>query len=209
VNRNLVLSFAVLGVGASLLTGCTSGGVAGTASPVPSSASAATGSAAGDVPKVQDPLPASVLDGSPCDTALTTAQVDEFIGPPKPAERDNGFVTGPKCSWFSVDGVSGSMSVFYDTKAGGGLSLDYRNTKPQSSRWEPTTLQGYPAVAFNPRGLDQKVTGTCSISVGINDDLTYGVGMTLGDNARKKGTDSCEAAKDVANTVLTNLKGRA
>jgi hypothetical protein len=161
------------------------------------------------VPKVQNPLPASVLDGSPCDSALTTEQVTSFIGTPKAPNRDDNFATGPECTWFSLNGVSGQINVSYDTKAGGGLNLDYQNAKPQSSRWEPTELQGYPAVAYTGKNEDQSITGGCLVSLGVRDDLTVGVGLTLGDSARERGVDSCEGAKDVANTVLTNLKGRA
>jgi hypothetical protein len=159
------------------------------------------------VPKVQNPLPASVLDGSPCDSALTTEQVTGFIGTPKAPDRQDTFETGPACTWFSV--VSGQISVYYATKTGGGLNLVYQNTKPQSSRWEPTQLQGYPAVAYTGSKTDDpSITGSCLMSVGIRDNLTFGVGLALGDSARKRGVDSCEGVKEVANIVLTNLKGR-
>jgi hypothetical protein len=160
-----------------------------------------------NAPEAQAPLPASVLNGSPCDSALTTEQVTSFIGTPKTPDRDDNFATGPACTWFSV--VSGQINVYYATKTGGGLNLVYQNTKPKSARWEPAELQGYPAVAYSEQGFDQSITGSCIISVGIRDDLAFGVALTLGDSARNRGVDSCEGVKNVANTMLTNLKGRA
>ena len=88
-------------------------------------------------------------------------------------------------------------------------SYDYRVNKSDAARWEATELQGYPAVAFSLRGFNHNVTGTCSVSVGIRDDLVFGVGLTLSDNARQRGVDSCQGAEDVANTVLTNLKSKS
>jgi len=135
--------------------------------------------------------------------------VVSFIGTSKTPSRNDSFATGPTCTWFSGDGVSGQVNVNYETKIGGGLDVIYRNVKPISERWEPTSLQGYPAVAGSEKGISQGVSATCNVTVGIRDDLVFGVALTLGDSARKRGVDSCEGAKDVANTVLTNLKGRA
>ncbi|HVW40280.1 MAG TPA: DUF3558 domain-containing protein [Amycolatopsis sp.] len=201
--------------GAGLLAACSSGTVGGTPSPetgsVPTSSSGAVSSSAGTVavPKVQTPLPVTVLDGSPCDSALTTEQVTHFIGTPNVPERNDTFNAGPACSWSSSGPAGGGISVFYGTKLHNGLGYDYQVNKPEADRWEPANLQGYPAVALTLKGNDQSATGTCNVSVGIRDDLAFSVALTLGDNARKRGVDSCEGAKDVANTVLTNLKGRS
>lgn len=204
---------AVVCVGAGLLVACSGGTVGGTPAPATgstptSSAAAASSAGTSDVPKVATPLPASVLDGSPCDGALTTEQVAHFIGTAKTPERTD-ITAGPACSWLSSDGVSGGITVYYQTKTQVGLAYDYRTNKPAASRWEPTELQGYPAVALVLKGNDQSVSGTCTFSVGIRDDLAFSAGVTLGDSARKRGVDSCAAAKDIANTVLTNLKGRS
>ncbi|NKQ58147.1 DUF3558 domain-containing protein [Amycolatopsis sp. K13G38] len=215
MTRRFGVFFALVCASAGLLTACAGGKVGGTPSPTTGAMQASSGAApssgtgAADVPQVQTPLPATALDGSPCDSALTTEQVVSFIGSPKAPDRQDDFDTGPACTWFSADGVSGQIGVYYETKIGGGMNVIYRNLKPKSGRWEPTTLQGYPAVAGTFKGEDQSITGRCDVTVGIRDDLVFAVGLTLGDNARKRGVDSCEGAKDVANTVLTNLKGRA
>ena len=213
MTRRFNETIALVCAGAGLLAACSGGTVSGTPSPATGSVSASGGAPSAstgspDVPEVSTPLPSTVLGGSPCDSALTTEQVVSFIGTPKTPDRRDDFETGPACTWFSMDGVSGQVGVYYETKLGGGLDVIYRNVKPNSGRWEHTTLQGYPAVAATNKGEDQSVTGGCNVTVGIRDDLVFGVALNLGDNARKRGVDSCEGAKDVANTVLTNLKGR-
>ena len=214
MSRRFSAAVAVVCVGAGLLAACSGGTVGGTPSPATGSTSASSSAVAsssassGGVPKVPSPLSASALDGSPCDSALTTEQVTTFIGTPKTPERTDDFATGPRCTWFSA-GSGGQIGVFYETKIGGGMDVIYRNVKPKSGRWEPTTVQGYPAVAGTDKGMDQSITGTCNVTVGIRDDLVFGVGLSLSDNARKRGVDSCQGAEDIANTVLTNLKGRS
>ena len=136
-------------------------------------------------------------------------QVVTFIGTPKTPDRDDNFRAGPVCAWSSIDGVHGQINVYYMTKLHNGLVHDYQINKPDAARWEASELQGYPALAFSLKGFNQSVTGTCSVSVGIRDDLAFGVGLTLSDNARQRGVDSCQGAEDVANTVLTNLKGKS
>ena len=158
-----------------------------------------------NAPKVQTPLPATVLDGGPCDTALTMEQVVTFIGTSKAPQSDDSLPTGPVCTWANASGAGGQI----ETKIGGGWSVAYRNLKGNSDRWEPTSLQGYPAVAATNRGEDQSTTGQCDVTVGIRDDLSFAVSLTLSNNARERGVDSCGGAKDIANTVLTNLKGRS
>lgn len=215
MNGRLALPIAVACACAGLLVGCSSDPILGTpasgstTATTTASTSGAPGPAdSGEAPTVQNPLPASVLDGNPCDSALTTEQVASFIGTTKAPQRSD-IATGPQCTWFSVDGVSGQISVYYNTKAGGGLNATYRNVRPDADRWEPMTLQGYPAVATAQKGLSQSTTGACNAFVGISNDLTFGVGLVLGDNARERGVDSCAGVQKVANAVLTNLKGRS
>lgn len=213
MSRQRAIALALVCAGAGLLAGCSGGAVSGsptgassTAAPTTATSSTSSGSV---VPKVQNPLSPSALDGSPCDSALTVQQVTAFIGTSDAPIRNDAADTGPACDWHSSSGISGQISVYYDTKAGGGLGPLYQNTKPQASRWEPTQLQGYPAVAYSTKNFDQSSTGMCLVDVGIRDDLSFGVALTLGDSARKRGMDSCDGATNVANTVLTNLKGRS
>ncbi|HVW40579.1 MAG TPA: DUF3558 domain-containing protein [Amycolatopsis sp.] len=215
MSTRFAAAIALMCAGAGLLAACSGGTVGGTPSPAtsnaPSSTSSAESSSASlaNAPKVPMPLPATVLDGSPCNSALTMEQVVTFIGTPKAPQSDDTIPTGPACTWSNASGAGGQIGVNYETKIGGGWSAAYRNLKGNSDRWEPTTLQGYPAVAATNRGEDQSITGRCDVTVGIRDDLSFAVSLTLSNNARTRGVDSCEGAKDIADSVLTNLKGRA
>ncbi|WP_245573987.1 DUF3558 domain-containing protein [Amycolatopsis nigrescens] len=204
----IVVGLALVG---TVLTGCSEGNVGGT--PIPETtgtASTPSNSApANGAPKVKEPLPATVLNGAPCDTALTAADVNEFIGTSaagQPGENE----LGPKCYWSDAQGSGAGFTVFYQIKAKGGLGPAYQNVKPRAARWEElAAIQGYPAVGYLPAGAEGSRASGCQVVVGISDDLAFSVAMTLGDGARNKGVDPCTAGRDVADRVLTNIKGRA
>ncbi|MCR6489531.1 DUF3558 domain-containing protein [Amycolatopsis sp. OK19-0408] len=159
-------------------------------------------------PEVGNPLPATVLDGSPCDSALTAEQVTGYLGETR-APKPDDTVLGRTCDWNSSSGSSAGILVGYDTKTGEGLSLPYKNEKPKAKRWvddlEP--IQGYPAVGYVDTGTTDN--RTCVIVVGISDELAYTVSLSIGDSAVQAGKDTCQLGRGVADTVLTNLKARA
>ena len=73
---------------------------------------------------VDAPLSSTVLDGSPCDTALTSDQVSTFLGdatPGKPSDSE----LGPICNWSSNSGSGAGIAVSYRTKSDQGISLAY------------------------------------------------------------------------------------
>lgn len=212
MNKRWRVIVALVCAGTGLLAACSNAG----SSPTPTTSSAPetsgtalSGTSDPDVPKVQSPLPATLLAGNPCD-ALTTDQIAHFVGKPEKAPKlDATFVTGPVCTWYGPLRTGGLIQVGYDVKVPHGLADLYHNDKARSARWEPTTLQSYPAVASTGKNEDQRVTGSCNVTVGIRDELTFDVALTLSNGARERGVDSCAGAKDIANTVLTNLKGRS
>lgn len=205
--KRLSLPIAVgITVGMALLAACTGGNkTPGSATPVPSTEAGLPNSGA---PKVDNPLPENVLDGSPCDTALTKEQLTGFLGETS-APKEKTEVLGPSCDWASESGSGAGILVGYETKTGQGLSLTYKNVKPKASRWvddlEP--VQGYPAVGYVEVGTSDN--RTCVITVGVTDDLAYSVSLTLGDKATAAGKDACDLGRGIADTVLTNLKARA
>lgn len=195
------------------VAGCSGTTVAGSPTTIPGSTSASPTSAAAPaagVPTVQSPLPAKVIDGSPCDTALTNADLTKLIGPPSQA-KPSDTPLGPSCAWDNASDNGAGITVFYQTKSDRGLSLAYKNVKPTATHWaELQPIQGYPAVAYRPAG-DPDTTGTdhCQVVVGISDSLAYSAGITLSDNAKSRGIDPCTAGRDVADHILTNIKARA
>lgn len=208
------LIVAVSGIaGAAALTAC-SGGHTPTSMP-PSNATSSSsvtvpGSPDDDIPKVQNPLPAKVLDGDPCQTALTSSQISSYLGDntDAPKSGSNGF--GLKCTYNNKITAAG-FDVNYETKAGGGIDLAYRTVKNTGKRWvvlDP--VQGYPAVGYVTEYLvPSQPKRTCVVVVGIRDELDYSVALVLGDQGGAQGKDACTIGRTIADGVMTNLKARA
>ncbi|MEQ0561247.1 DUF3558 domain-containing protein [Amycolatopsis sp. NEAU-NG30] len=206
MSRQVLLAAVAVTLGAALLTSCTGKKPTnGTAVPVPTNTAALPNSGA---PKVDNPLPAAALAGSPCDSALTAEQLMGYLGPtttPKASDTE----LGPTCDWASASGTAAGILVGYDTKTGQGLSLTYKNEKPKAKRWVDTLepIQGYPAVGYVDTGTTDN--RTCVIVVGVSDELAYSVSLSIGDSAVQAGKDACQLGRGVADTVMTNLKARA
>ncbi|WP_370969740.1 DUF3558 domain-containing protein [Amycolatopsis sp. cg9] len=207
MTRRVLAATTAVAVGAVLLTSCTQERqTPGTATPAPTSSADALPS--GGAPKVENPLAAKTLDGSPCDSALTADQVTGYLGQVN-APKATDDALGPMCDWASSSGSAAGILVIYETKNNEGISLAYKNEKPKAKRWvddlEP--IQGYPAVGYVDTGTTDN--RTCVIVVGISDELAYSVSLSIGDSAVQAGKDACQLGRGVADTVLTNLKARA
>jgi hypothetical protein len=154
-------------------------------------------------PKVANPLPASVLAGNPCDTALTPEQVKQAIGIQVAGRPGTTGGIGPTCSWFN-ENTLGKIFVGYVTEDHNGLSGVYENTKPKNPVWRPLPdIQGFPAVAYS-NNTDQN----CMVTIGLADDMSVDVSGFVGDSKRGK-IDSCDLAAQMAGLVVTTLKKRA
>jgi hypothetical protein len=203
MNRQGTTTIAAIAVCGLLLAGCT--GERGSASPAPSTTSSdAAALPHSGAPKVDTPLSSTVLDGSPCDTALTSEQVSTFLGDAtsgKPSDSE----LGPICNWSSNSGSGAGIAVSYQTKSDQGISLAYGNVQPKAARWKPLDpIQGFPAVAY--ANFDDK--RSCVIVIGVTEELAFSTGLTLGDKATSEGKDSFDIAPQVADAVMTNLKAR-
>lgn len=199
---------------AALLSGCKTGGSATpttgqTAVPAPTSAvSSPTEVPAGlphsGAPKVQNPLPALVFDQPPCESALTTKQLDDLLGT-APTGKPEELATGPTCHWSKRE-TGALITVGYGTKVPDGLSAAYKNVAAQATYWKPMPdVQGFPNVAYSTTS-DGPPDDMCSLGVGIADNLGFYIGVTIGRNKQGQ-VDPCEATRMVADMVLTNLKG--
>jgi hypothetical protein len=204
MNRRGITAATLAAACGLLLTSCT--GERGTASPAPSTADSTTAALPhSGAPKVDTPLPSTVLEGSPCDTALTREQLTDFLGEPTQG-RASDDTLGSACNWSSNSGSGASIAVNYQVKSDQGLSLAYQNVQPQAARWKPIApIQSFPAVAY--ANSDDK--RACVIVVGVSDELAYSVALTLGDKATSEGKDSFDAGPEVAAAVLTNIKARS
>jgi uncharacterized protein DUF3558 len=205
---SIVFRVATVLGSALLLSACTG------QSPTPTASNTATSPEPAAVPhsgapKVESPLPASTLEGSPCDTAFTSAQLAEFLGEPTPPERSEDAL-GQACSWTNTAGTGVRLQVGYQTKSDQGLSLAFQNVKPKAARWvDLDPVQTYPAVGYVDSGGDPSDKRQCVVVVGVSDQLAYSVGLILGDGAAAQGKDACAAGREAADAVLTNLKARA
>lgn len=206
-SRHQLAAFVLVATGALLLSACDGDrGTPGTPTPgTPAASSSAAGVPNSGAPAVQNPLPAKVLDGSPCDSALTAQQIETFIGEPSPGKPSTDAL-GTACDWSSASGSGAGFQIGYQTKSDQGISLPYKNVKPKAARWvELDPIDGYPAIGYTNIQDDDG----CAVVVGVSDQLAYSVSLSLGDKASQAGKDGCKLGRDVAVEVLKNLKGRA
>lgn len=162
------------------------------------------------MPKVQNPLPSKVLDGDPCQTALTPSQISTYFGGDAIALRSGSDGLGATCDYGNVRTSSHAL-VGYETKAGGGIGISYQTKKNTAKRWvELDPVQGYPAIGYAPAYLDEAhPKRNCVVVVGTSDQFAYSVSLTLSDNATAEGKDACMIGRTIADGVMTNLKARA
>ncbi|WP_409183259.1 DUF3558 domain-containing protein [Amycolatopsis sp. VS8301801F10] len=202
---------AATGAVIALVAGCSGG-------PAPSPASSSGGvpaSSAGTgktlpyagAPKVDSPLPDSALSGHPCDSGLTPDQLGRILNQKPQGVHDDEAALGAQCHWKNSD-AGAIVSVLYSTKTADGLSAVYANTKPKSTVWRPLSpVQGFPAVAHSTYSAEGSKS-FCQVSVGVSDQHTVDVSITLG-KAKVGKTDPCDVTAQVADMVVTNLKQKA
>ncbi|RJQ82743.1 DUF3558 domain-containing protein [Amycolatopsis panacis] len=183
------------------------GGCSAKPAAVPASApasSASTNVPHSGAPKVDHPLPASVLSGDPCQSALTSDQLAQILGTVPQGKPDSIDGLGPSCDWHA----DASVSVSYVTQDHQGLSAVYRNAKPQTSVWRVFPLiQGFPAVGYVSK--ESKLGDICTVSVGIADNVSFDAGLILSRARKEAHADPCELAARVAGMVATNLRQKA
>lgn len=152
-------------------------------------------------PKVADPLPESVLSDDSCE-ALTPDQLTDALGKASPGEPED-LPVGPSCRWSNPERFSG-ITVTYSVESRQGLSAQYANTKPDEPTFqEASPVLGLPAVEFKP----SEGSPTCTTAVGLADEYSVSVTVTLGRDA--EGADPCQGAARVAEDVVGNLKAKA
>lgn len=151
-------------------------------------------------PRVENPLDASKQLADPC-TSLSSGQLRalDMKTTPRPGDKDSFNTLGPYCSWRDSANRE-NYTVGYIVPNKNGLADLYR-AQEQGHRayWEPTTVDGYPAVWEELTDLRDK--GGCNISVGITDELHFSVFV-----ARAEPSTACEDVKKVAGAVVETLK---
>lgn len=156
-------------------------------------------------PAVSDPLPESVLSGDPCE-ALTPQQVEAALGAgTSEGQRRDLEQVGPRCDWSNKESMGG-MALGFVTAIREGLSVEYANVKPKKAVFrEAGPVMGFPAVAYKDSENDR----TCTFVVGLADEYSISVTVTLSAEKEAEGVDSCVPAEMVAEMVVGNLKAKA
>jgi hypothetical protein len=200
----------VIPISASILvlTACTTTN-GGTASPSSLSTNGPTTSSSADipgpgVPKVASPIDISHFKLAPCDS-LTAEQVTDLLGPGVTPKADLNAPGGPSCSIHPPQVTQAGVLVIFTNVDNRGLTSVYAAKDVRFPFFMPLSpVDGYPIVAY---GLadDRTTHGTCQIAVGTSDQQTVDIGVTQSEqNVGKK--DPCEAARNVAASVLDNLR---
>ncbi|WP_236790381.1 DUF3558 domain-containing protein [Amycolatopsis sp. GM8] len=186
---------------AGVLSACSGGTDAGSIPPAtPNSGAATSDSSGGDLaPRVPSSLPTNTLLSDPCN-ALSADQV-RTIGLTGPGARADD-QTGPSCKWRSTSYDSNVVFVGALTANKNGLNDIYAN-QPKDKYFEPTTINGYPAVYADV--TDNRSGGDCTLWVGVTDQLSAYVSGQIIDGPNK--SNPCPVVERVATAMVQHLQG--
>ncbi|ANN21480.1 hypothetical protein SD37_00905 [Amycolatopsis orientalis] len=153
-------------------------------------------------PAVPEPIyNTTTVEKDPC-SAVPNAEIEELGGKVE-RSRTVDLSVGLSCSWLFFEapstvsaglavGNKDGLSALYAQNAAGGLTT-FRPVAP---------VAGHPAVIY-ANGSEGK--GTCTLAVGIRDDLVYTVTPHLS-SGNPMLTDPCGMATKVAAAAIENLK---
>lgn len=162
--------------------------------------SPSTGSGGAAAPQVSDPLDASKFIANPC-SSVTASQLASISFTNYDSNR-NVSAGNQLCTWGEAAGDGDSFGVTWMASPGTGLSLDY-SEKSSLGYFQPTMVGNYPAVYDD--FADLRARGTCTLSTGISNQLTFIVKYDSENPATK--SQACQLAKQLASDVINNLGG--
>ena len=169
--------------------------------PAPSFEDPSASSSAGSAPKVADPLDGSRYQKAPC-SVLSRSQLSPYgVGAGTP--NTSGAVAenaGPSCSWANTDEGSGITVGFFVGIRDGLTGLYRGNSLGRFPYFEPTSIDGYPAVLAD--FVDRRSDGSCQMVVALNDKLAVGVNRVRGNPEQ-----ACSDARNIASNRLRTVKG--
>lgn len=143
-------------------------------------------------PAVTNPLDASTFEEDPC-TSLTEEQKQQFEI--SGVERTGLTATEGEACFFQREESDDTLLVVFASRTSNGLTYRYLEHDHGSwTYWQPTEVDGYPAVAYGSTD-----TPSCIFGVGLSDSLHFWV---LG----AKTDITCTESRTVASTVLANIK---
>lgn len=203
VSRALLVGATALAA-IGMVAACSSGGgPAGTGPSPVASTTAGAGSPGGNngAPHVSAPLNVDRINVNPCD-ALSSDQIDHLgmVGPGRPSRES----IGTMCQWVSANYKTNTMSISMITANDLGLGNIY-NKKSEQAYFEPTTIDGYPAVYAAQ--TDDRSTGDCVLAVGLTDQRMALVQASFSDGPNR--SNPCPVAERTAQAMIEHLKGAA
>jgi hypothetical protein len=155
-------------------------------------------------PKVNDPLDTSRYEKDPC-LSLTSAQAQSLNLPPTGTFNEATLTVG--CTWLNTQ-TRGEVNIDFIVDDPRGLSPEYQANR--SGKWEffeeLPTIEGYPAVAR--AGIDSRDDGTCTVVVGVADDMAFASSVQLS-LANIENGDPCKKAAEVAGLALQTMEAGA
>jgi hypothetical protein len=155
-------------------------------------------------PKVENPLDVSRFEQNPCE-ALTAEDAQGLNLPTTGEPTEVAFGNG--CQWRNKQ-TQGSAGIQFFSSIERGLSAVYAEAKGSDFPYfEPIDdIEGYPAVAFDTKVA--KPVASCTVAVGVADQLVFDVVVDLSDaNLNKK--DPCELAIQVAGMMMNRMQEAA
>lgn len=159
-----------------------------------------------DVPRVTNPLDGNTFEQNPC-SSLTPAQRNQLkLDDGDVGSGDNYDQADDNCTYEDLD-PSTKLIVYinyYLDEDWTGLTSRYaEHTDGRYPRWEPTTLDGYPAVIFHTNSGEP---ADCNLDVGISDTTVFNVKVFYYRWQGWTGQDPCVQTKAIASAVLATIK---
>jgi len=191
--------FLLLAAAVSLLAGGCGTETAGTAvTSAPSSARLPSDGA----PAVADPITnTAAVEADPC-SAIPTGEI-EAIGGRTDGSRLDPMSAGNSCTWSFADGPSNVNAGLVTGNKEGLSSLYAQHATGGLTTFKPVApINGYPAAIYANGGEGE---GTCTLAVGIRDDLAYTV-IPLLSMTHPVYSDPCGMATKVAAAAIKHLK---
>lgn len=180
-----------------LLAAC-GGGTGDTQAPSATAGSSAPSDGGGSGPKVPSPLPTKELLDNPC--SVYNAAEAENLGVRYPGRKSTGVTGG--CVWTSAAIDTNYINIGALPQNKNGLSDIYAQ-KDKQAYFTPTSIDGYPAVFADTQ--DSRPSGSCSLWVGVTDQLAVSVIPNISVGDYKK--DPCSLAQKFATAMIGHLKG--
>ncbi|GAA3993795.1 DUF3558 domain-containing protein [Allokutzneria multivorans] len=160
--------------------------------------SASSASQSGAAPRVPAALDVSSIQSNACAAISDSKRSSLGYGAGKP--RAGAY--GPSCTFQIADEPLNQMDLTVFTANKNGLS-DIYDTKGNNDYFEPTTIEGYPAVYA--ASLDHRSKGKCGLFVAVTDQLTVNL---LSQFDRGAGAQApCPVVAKAAASVIQTLKG--